>query len=584
METGALPFSNTSTADSVKAILDATPTPAARLNPDVPVELERIVSKALEKDRNLRYQSAADLRSDLTWLKRDLDSGRSSSIHVPAINAPATADSGNRISSAFHAGGPARSHKLLAFSVAAVLMVAAGGAGVFLFHCRSETKKIDSVAVLPFVNATSDPNNEYLSDGLTESLISTLSQLPDLKVMARSSVFRFKGNQEDPQKVGQLLQVGAVLMGRITQHGDEVGVQADLVNTADGSELWGSHYVRKAADITQLQSDITRDVSKRLRVQMTGEEQRRLGSAGTTNPEAYRLYLEGRQLWYGRTPEGLKKSIDLFQQAIAADPNYALAYAGLGDTYNVIPSYGAGITSRQAGLLADAATRKALELDDSLPEAHLARADALTFAWKWGEAEKEFRRAIELNPNNAAAHYLYAFSLLVPEKQFDRAFEEFRVALSLDPLSPIMNTNYATTLMDAHRYPEALAQFQKTLERDPTFRPAHYKLSQLYAATGDFMNAVNELKKFAPTPGSWSGDSKGFRDLALHAFNQPDQITWAALALSVTGERNRALDYLEKALSSQEIEVILCIRYPSFDPIRSDPRYKALVGRLGLPE
>jgi tetratricopeptide (TPR) repeat protein len=294
--------------------------------------------------------------------------------------------------------------------------------------------------------------------------------------------------------------------------------------------------------------------------------------------------LEGRQLWYGRTPEGLKKSIDLFEQAIAADPNYALAYAGLGDTYNVIPSYGAGITSRQAGLLADAATRKALELDDSLPEAHLARADFLTFAWKWREADQEFRRAIELDPNSAAAHYLYAFSLLVPEKQFDQAFEEFRVALSLDPLSPIMNANYATTLMDAHRYPEALAQFQKTLERDPTFRPAHHKLSQLYAATGDFMNAVNELKKFAPTPGSWSGDSKGFRDLALHAFNQPDQITWAALALSVTGERNRALDYLEKALSSQEIEVVLCIRYPSFDPIRSDPRYKTLVGRLGLPE
>jgi tetratricopeptide (TPR) repeat protein len=294
--------------------------------------------------------------------------------------------------------------------------------------------------------------------------------------------------------------------------------------------------------------------------------------------------LEGRQLWYGRTPEGLKKSIDLFEQAIAADPNYALAYAGLGDTYNVIPSYGAGITSRQAGLLADAATRKALELDDSLPEAHLARADFLTFAWKWREADQEFRRAIELDPNSAAAHYLYAFSLLVPEKQFDQAFEEFRVALSLDPLSPIMNANYATTLMDAHRYPEALAQFQKTLERDPTFRPAHYKLSQLYAATGDFMNAVNELKKFAPTPGSWSGDSKGFRDLALHAFNQPDQITWAALALSVTGERNRALDYLEKAQSSHEIEVILCFRYPSFDPIRTDPRFKAVVGQLGLPE
>jgi TolB-like protein/Flp pilus assembly protein TadD len=457
-------------------------------------------------------------------------------------------------------------------------------AAYVLYSKSAKSRKIDSIAVLPFVNATSDANNEYLSDGLTESLIGTLSQAPDLKVMARSTVFRFKGKEDDLEKIGKQLRVGVVLMGRITQHGDEMGVQADLVDTSDGSELWGSHYERKTADITQLQRDIARDVSKRLRVQLSDEKQRRFGSAGTANPEAYRLYLEGRQLWYGRTTEGLKKSIDLFQQAIAADPNYALAYAGLGDTYNVIPSYRAGITSRQAALLADEATRKALGLDDSVPEAHLARANFLMFAYQWRESEQEMRRTIEIDPNSANAHYLYAFGLLLPEKKFDQALEEFRIALALDPLSPIMNTNYAATLMDAHRYSEALAQFKKTVERDPTFVPAHHKLAHLYAATGDFANAVNELKKFAPTAGSWSGDAKGFHDLALQAFNKPEQMTWTALALSVTGDRDRALDYLEKAQAAHEIEVVLCFRYPSFDPIRSDPRFKAVVGQLGLPE
>ena len=584
MATGALPFRGGSSAEIFKAILDATPPPLTRLNPDAPAELERIVGKALEKDRNLRYQSAADLRSDLTRLKRDLDSGRASAVQAPVTAESASRSSGQISAAQIPAASTGSSRKLLVFGLAAVVIVVAIGAAVYWMRGGSGAKRINSLAVLPFVNATADANEEYLSDGLTESLIGTLSQVPDLKVMARSSVFRFKGKDDDPQKIGQQLQVNAVLIGRITQHGDEVRVQADLVSAADGSELWGSHYERKAADVTQLQGDIARDISKRLRVQLSGEQQQRLGRAGTTNPEAYRLYLEGRQLWYGRTTEGLKKSIDLFQQAIAADPNYALAYAGLGDTYNVMTSYRTVVTSRQAGLLADAATRKALELDGSLPEAHLARAGFLTFAWKWGEAEQEYRRAIELDPNSAAAHYLYAFSLLVPEKRFDQALEEFHIALALDPLSPIMNTNLATTLMDAHRYPEALAQFQKTIERDPNFGPAHHKVSELYAATGDFTNAVSELKKFANAPGSWSGDAKGFRDLAVAAFNQPEQNAWAAMALSVTGERSRAIDYLEKAVSAQEIEVVLCIRYPSFDPIRSDARYKALVARLGLPE
>jgi TolB-like protein/tetratricopeptide (TPR) repeat protein len=457
-------------------------------------------------------------------------------------------------------------------------------AATYFLRGKSETRKINSIAVLPFVNATADPNNEYLSDGLTESLIGTLSQLPDLKVMARSTVFRFKGKEEDPQQIGKALQVGALLMGRVTQHGNELSVQADLVNAADGSEIWGSHYARSLADITQVQSDITRDISSSLRIRLSGSEQQKMGRAGTTNPEAYRLYLEGRQLWYGRTPEGLKKSIDLFQQAIAADPNYALAYTGLADTYTVIPSYGVGITSRQSRLLADEATRKALELDDSLPEAHTARAGALAMAFRWSEAEPEFRRAIELNPNSAAAHYFYAVSFLGPEKRIDQALEEYRVALSLDPLSPIVNTNYATTLMMAHRYPEALAQFQKTVERDPDFKPAHYKLSQLDATIGNFAEAVSELHKFYTVPGSWSPDAKGYRDLAVAGSANQDWQAAMAVAFAISGDRNKTFEYLEKAFSNEDIELILCIRYPAFDPMRSDPRYADLMRKIGLPE
>jgi len=592
MATGMVPFRGESSPVIFKAILDEAPVSPLRLNPDLPADFERIIGKALEKDRNLRYQTAADLRSDLARLKRDLESGRSSGVSgvvsagVGAGTSSATGVAAASSSTAAVAQAETvnRWSKFLMGGIALVLVIVVAAAAAYYLRSKSGSGKVSSIAVLPFVNATADSGNEYLSDGLTESLIGTLSQLPDLKVMARSTVFRFKGSQEDPRQIGESLKVGAVLVGRITQHGDEVGVQADLVNTSDGTELWGGHYDRKMADITQVQSDITRDISNSLRIRLTGSQTQHLGNAGTSNAEAYRLYLEGRQLWYGRTPEGLKKSIDLFQQAIAADPNYALAYAGLADTYTVAPSYGIGITSKQARVVADEATRKALSLASSLPEAHTARAMALAMAWRWREAEPEFQRALELNPNNATAHYFYAFTFLAPQKRFDQALEEMHTALSLDPLSPIVNTNLAALLTLMHRYPESLAQFQKTLERDPGFGPAHLKLSTLYAVTGRFGEAESELQKFGLTRGTFTGDAKGYLALSLEALSSEQWRAAIAQAYAMNGERDKAFEYLEKAYANEDVELILGVRSPALDPIRSDPRYADLMRRVGLPE
>jgi eukaryotic-like serine/threonine-protein kinase len=594
MATGTLAFRGESTAVIFKAILDETPVSPLRLNPELPTGFEPIVCKALEKDRNLRYQSAADLRSDLARLKRDLDSGRSSSAAVPASVVPAIAPGVTTSSSGIAAAASVApgsgisavtdSRKYLVAGIAAAVMVLAVFVGVYVMRGKSEAQKVTSIAVLPFVNATADPNNEYLSDGLTESLIGTLSQLPNFKVMARSTVFRFKGNQDDPQKIGQTLQVGAVLMGRLTQHGDELGVQADLVNAADGTEIWGSHYARKLADITQVQTDITRDVSNKLQVHLTGTEKEKLGRAGTTNAEAYRLYLEGRQLWYGRTPEGIKKSVELFQRAIVADPNYALAYAGLSDAYCVATGYGVLIQPKQAYALADEASRKALELDDTLPEAHTARAMVLANQWKWNDTEKEFRRAIELNPNDATAHYFYAFIFLMPQNRIEESLEEFRKALSLDPLSGIVNVNYGLTLFVARRTPEAIAQMQKVLERDPAFAPANYYLSQVYASTGRYAEAVSEIRKIGPTsiPGSFSGDAQGYLKLSLDP--KMGTPTLVAEIYALMGNRDKTFEYLEKAYAEQDTELMACIRFSAFDSLRGDARFKDLMRRLALPD
>jgi len=581
MATGRPAFSGNTSAEIFSAILNQPPTTALRLNVALPPQFEHLLSKAIEKDPALRYQHASELRADLQRLKRDSDSGRSAALLASqGASAMSTAAPS---ATAIPASGSNWKYAVVGLSAALFLV-----AGAYYFLRSHAPRKIDAIAVLPFVNATQDANNEYLSDGLTESLIGSLSRLPDLKVMARSTVFRFKGNQDDPKQIGQTLQVGALLMGRITQRGDQLNVDADLVNTSDGTELWGSHYSSKAADVTQLQSEIARDISNSLRIRLDTSAQKSLGSAGTTNAEAYRLYLEARQLWYGRKPEGIKKSIDLFQQAIAADPNYALAYAGLAEAYAVAPSYDIGITSRQSFALSEQASQKAISLDDSLMEGHRAHAATLALAWKFAEAEPEFKRALALNPNDANSHYFYGMLVLVPENRLNEAEHEFRTALLLDPLSPIVNTNYGLLLMVQRKYDESAAVFQKELERDPAFGPARFKYSQLLATTGQFVPAVQQLSTYIPITGDLkrSGgvtpDAQGYLKLTLATPNPNENQAVMGIASAIAGERGAAFEHLNKSLENHEIELLFAYRYPALDSLRSDPRFARISEGIGL--
>jgi serine/threonine protein kinase/TolB-like protein/tetratricopeptide (TPR) repeat protein len=596
MTTGTLPFRGETSGVIFKAILDGAVAAPVRLNPETPAELERIINKALENDRNLRYQSAADIRADLARLKREQDSGRSTRVsdasggasaasgggRGTSTAAPAQTSSGSATMPAAHGGA---SRKLWIGGAVAVALALAIGGGYYLVHGRAPGEKVTSIAVLPFVNATSDPNNEYLSDGLTESLIGTLSQLPDVKVMARSTVFRFKNNEDNPQKIGKDLNVGSVLMGRVTQHGDTVAVQADLVNTADGSEMWGKHYERKMADVTEVQSDITRDVAKKLQIRVSGDEREKMGSAGTSNPDAYRLYLEGQQQLYGRTKPGIIKSVGLFRQAVAADPKYSLAWAGLSNSYVVAIGYGRLLPPAEAGPLADEASKKAIELDDSSSEARVARGNALSIQWQWSEAEKEFRRAIELNPNNANAHYFYAFNYLMPTNHIEEALEQFRLALALDPLAGIIRTNYALTLMDARKYPESREQFDQILQRDPAFGPAHFYLSQLQATQGQWADAIDTMKSGPGSPFSnfsFNADAQGYVQL-MEAGSNGTLPANVAVAYSLAGNREKAFEFLEKAYADRDDELTAVIRFPAFDLLKSDPRWTALLHKLSLP-
>lgn len=419
MSTGCQAFIGNTTGVILDSVLNRAPVPAARINPECPLELERIMNKALEKDRAVRYQHASDVRTDLMRLKRDSDSARSAGVSPPA--APgfplATVGAGT--------GRPREGGVLNRFrwsiAVGAVVLTVVLAVAYFV-RFRSEGRAIDSIAVLPLSNAGDSPDTEYLSDGITEGIINSLTQVPNLRVMARSTVFRYKDKDEesDPQKVGADLHVGAVMTGRLLQRGDTVIVQADLVDVNTGSELWGAEYHRKLADVLAIQEDISKEISQKLRLRLSGGQEKRLGKPQTEDPEAYQFYLKGRYEWNLRN---LRRSLDYFNASIQKDPRYALAYAGRSQVYSLAPADGL-IPASEANPQAEADARRAVALDDTLAQGHLALAQVAVNSYNWPDAKNEFERALELNPGDAEAHHLYGFNYFMPSGRFDDGVQE----------------------------------------------------------------------------------------------------------------------------------------------------------------
>jgi TolB-like protein/Tfp pilus assembly protein PilF len=458
-------------------------------------------------------------------------------------------------------------------------------------------KAIDSLAVLPFVNASADPSTEYLSDGVTESIINSLSRLPRLRVMARSTVFRYKGREVDVEDVGHDLKVGAVLLGRVLLFGDQLIIRTELVEVGSGGQLWGEQYNRKPTDILAVQEEIATEISEKLRLKLTERERSILTRRYTEKTEAYQAYLKGRYFWDKRTEEALKKAIEYFQQAIEMDQNYALAYAGLADCYAVLGNF-SFLTPAESYPKAKTAAIKALEIDDTLAEAHASLAWVKAhYDWDWPGAERKFKRAIELNPAYAPAHYWYALFLSAMGRH-EEAIAEGRRALEVEPLSILPNAALGWTLFLARRHAEAIGQLRATAEMEPNFL-FHWVLAGAYGQKGMHEEAIRELSEAVNGTGNralylamlgHAYAAAGRRDEALAVLAQLQETGkekyvapfTIAIIYAGLGDRDRAFEWLERAYECRSWGLLWLKVDPSLDSLRSDERFTSLLRRVGL--
>jgi serine/threonine protein kinase/TolB-like protein/Tfp pilus assembly protein PilF len=581
MATGRLAFGGGTTAVVFEAILNRAPVSALRLNPELSPDLGWIAAKLLEKDRRLRYQSAAELQADLKRVKRDTESSG-----VPTFATPKSSV-------------PWRKPAWIAAAVVCLLLLIVvllprnwrdrllGGPG-----------RIRSIAVLPFVNAGADPNIEYLADGVTEGIIGSLSRVPDLRVMARSTVFSYKGREINAQKVGKELNVDAVLVGRVAQRGDTLTIQTDLVGVSDGSELWGDQFNRKVSDLIAVQGDIAKEIYDNLRPRLTGGEATQVAKHDTENSDAYQLYLQGLFYWNKWTEEGFRKAIDYFNQAVEKDPNYAQAYAGLADTYNFLGESGY-MAPHQVWQNAKSAAMQAVKLDDSLPEAHISLALVReSYDWDWDGAESEFKRAIQLNSNSASGHQWYG-DFLMRMGRFDEARMELKKAQDLDPLSLLTNTSLGRLLYFTRQYDAAAQQLTKTLDMDAKFVPAQHAIESAYAQNGKYREAIAQRQKvltlsgnpdLAATigqdfrtsgyPGVMKSWLAGLMEVSKRGYVSPYNIAQIHAQL---GDKNQTLASLEQAYNQRDSNLTYVKVEPAFDEVRSEPQFQQLVQRLGIP-